>query len=338
MSESVNSIFGRVVVVSLDRKPDRLARFNANVESVEWPFKKPERFRAIDGSKVPVPDRWISGGGAYGCMQSHRQILEACLHDDIKSVLVLEDDAYFPPEFSERVARFLGQVPADWECLMLGGQHIKYEKTPPPLQVEGVLRCVNCQRTHAYGLRGRAIGDLYRRWMSWEPGTTGHCDHIMGPFMAQYKTYAPADQMGRPDFLVAQDDNQSDISGRRVRRVFWNPAPQDQETIYFRGPRPDPTKMRELGFHMGYSIDHVTGVDNGLRAAFGQMRSKLDRKQRVQAWVDELRWEAVALKAKVAVWMGPLEGEEPYEHFRECCGALLKESVVPKEAVDGGEH
>lgn len=321
--------FDRVVCVNLDRRPERWARFQANKKAVEWPFKEVERFRAVDGNKVPTPGRWISGGGAWGCMQSHRRILEDCLLDGVKSVLVFEDDAWFPPEFAEGVRRFFERVPDDWDCVMLGGQHINIGRSPPPVANLGVVRCVNCQRTHAYGLREKAIEKLYQRWHSWTPGTTGHCDHIMGPFMGAMKTYAPADDDGTPRMLVAQDDNVSDIAaGRQIRRVFWNPPKPDSRVVLIPpSSRPDPDVLRNTDpkVHMGYWIDPITGVDNGLRTIFGVPSTPLDWRGKFEKWMETLRWESASLGAKVGVWLGPYHAEEAVKVVRDVCGGLLEE-------------
>ena len=322
--------FDRVVCVNLDRRPERWARFQKNLERVSWPFKEVERFRAVDGAMVPPPAGWVSGGGAWGCMQSHRRILEDAILDNLTTVLVLEDDAYFPPEFAEEVAEFLAKVPDDWDCLMLGGQHIHIDKKPPIPVGPGVLRCLNCQRTHAYAIKRNAMLDLYQKWHSWTPKTSGHCDHIMGPFMASKKTYAPADRRGRPRMLVGQDHNQSDIAaGRQVRLTFWDPPdPLAKTTLFTFGEKPDPEKLRDKGFHMGYWIDGGSGVDNGLKEIFGRPKTTPQRILEFRKWLETLKWEAASLRpaCEVAVWLGPYHSEEAASVVRSVCGNLLNES------------
>ncbi len=216
--------FDRVVVINLRRRPERLSRFHEEISAIDWPFKLPERFDAVDGSQVPAPGDWKDGGGAWGCMQSHRQVLERAILDGVESLLVLEDDACVRPTFCEEIDRFLTSVPSDWDGLMLGGQHIC---SPPVRLVPGIVRCVNCQRTHAYAARGRYLRDLYQKWCS----SQGHCDHIMGPFAARYQVYAP------DPFVFGQERSKSDISGSLNPRKFWTPPSADQPVVLLDAPR-----------------------------------------------------------------------------------------------------
>lgn len=210
LEQKIAKVFDRVVLINLKRRPDRLERFWKHFETVRWPFVRPEVFEAIDGSKVPVPDGWFSGGGAWGCMQSHRHILEQAIMQGVESVLILEDDAFFQPNFVGAVSQFLESVPQDWEGLMIGGQHFAPTIAVNPTTV----RCANTQRTHCYAVRGKLLRALYSKWCA----SYGHCDHIMGPFFLNYKVYAPT------RFLCAQDANKSDISNKNLPRKFWNPG------------------------------------------------------------------------------------------------------------------
>jgi len=168
---------------------------------VDWPLRWPERFEAVDGQTVEVPAEWLHGPGAWGCMLSHRQVLREAIADGLDSILILEDDAVCCEDFSRRVADFLRRVPDDWDCLMLGGQHLL-----PPAPVEtGIVRCGGTQRTHAFALRRRIMPGLLRFW---EMVNTDHCDIVLAACCNHFAVYAPN------PFLVGQRGGFSDITLR----------------------------------------------------------------------------------------------------------------------------
>jgi hypothetical protein len=190
--------FDRVVVINLARRSERLARFNQLFES--WPFKSPQRFDAIDGSQIEVPEYWKNGPGAWGCMLSHRAILARAIEDRISTLFVLEDDAYPIPGFAGFAAGFLAKVPDDWDCLMFGAEHIN----PPEIVGPGIIRCMGSNRTHAFALRGRMIPILLAYL---EHHTTEHCDIVLASLMPYMNVYAPN------PFLIGQDAGESDVTG-----------------------------------------------------------------------------------------------------------------------------
>jgi GR25 family glycosyltransferase involved in LPS biosynthesis len=222
------SYFEQIWVINLKRRPDRLKQFQRGVRGCGWPFRKPKVFSAIEGDKVGVPKYWQTGGGSYGCMRSHMALLERAIQDDVDSILLLEDDAIFRTSFGEEVADFLAKVPDDWQCLMLGGQHVNSKPFPV---VSGVVRAGvggGIQRTHCYALRGQEImRALYETWAN----AAVHCDWVMGPCTAHFNTYAP------DPFLVGQSEGDSDISGARNPPKFWRSPSGKEPVIVLQAPR-----------------------------------------------------------------------------------------------------
>lgn len=314
----MRDIFDRVIVINLARRADRLSSFRARMQEIEWPFLPPTVHRAIDGQAVPTPVGWTMGGGTWGCLQSHRQILEQAIMDGIKTLLVLEDDAVMRSDFVARSAEFLAAVPCDWDQLMLGGQHI----SPPKQLKPGLVQCTNCQRTHAYAIRGKMLRDLYSVWSS--SSTVTHCDHVMGPFQRGYHVYAP------DPFLFGQSRTVSDISGTRNPQKFWQ-APRGDEPIFLlRCPRRVVGELRARGVHTGYQRHPESDIDLGLIAALTPFNES-----RLRKWVDDLQWEvssetgwvlgvwhpAVTPEMLRSCWKGPLtviDGMTVDEALEQC--------------------
>lgn len=200
----------RTVLINLARRPDRRAAFFAQPQLEDFPFSTLKLFPAIDGWATPLPVGWASGSGSRGCQQSHLAVLGEAIRDEVDNLLVLEDDAQLAPNFASGAAKFMAEVPPDWDCLMLGGQH-RGER--PEIVSPGIVRCLNCQRTHAYLIRGECMVMLYSLYDSM---TSGHIDHIANRWQPNWRVYAP------DPFLVGQAAGKSDINCKIEPTRFWS--------------------------------------------------------------------------------------------------------------------
>lgn len=219
--------FDRVVCLNLDRRPDRWERFQARLATIAggWPFAPVERFKAVDAKVCEPPAWWRADRGAWGCMQSHIRIIEAALLDGVESILVLEDDAMFCEGFRDSAAAFLSIVPAEWDSLMLGGQHLVKPDillpADPSAGKPALLRVNNGNRTHGYALRRGFMSVAYRHLCDYADHLkhrTHHVDHRFGVLhrSGRHKVYAPS------PWLIGQAESTSDISGKSLKDRFWD--------------------------------------------------------------------------------------------------------------------
>lgn len=284
-------MFDRINLLNLDKRTDRLGSFKAKIIGIPL-FKDFTRVRAVHGDTVTVPGFFISGGGAFGCRQSHLRILEDAMMDNIDTLLVLEDDVRFCPNFTEKLLEFMRRVPPDWNALMLGGQD--HPPGPAPTDVEGIVRSRNTQRTHAYVVRGLPVmQDLYRLWSR----ADRHIDHIFGQFQQKWNVYQPQ------PFLCGQDETPSDISGRNDTVRFWNPEnltidQNNTPIILLESPRVVAEGLRQLGFHFGYSREPLSGKDKGL-VHIGKSSFPQDD---LKKWVDLIIAEAADQQGIGGIW------------------------------------
>jgi hypothetical protein len=209
--------FDKTVVISLAQRSERRERLLRNLEECglkddfEW-------FEAIDGSKLEAPPGWASGAGGWGCLLSHLEILRKAIADDVRSILILEDDVCFSRHTHEWLPAFMDAVPSDWHQMYLGGQHLL-----APHATENPLVWIpeNINRTHAYAVTKAGAVRLLRFLSSLELYTTEpgwHIDHGLGHghFTQRWRTYCP------PWWICGQDECVSDVcAGMRLSRRWW---------------------------------------------------------------------------------------------------------------------
>lgn len=283
---NLEGVFDRVVVINLKRRSDRLVKFWAQDVWKEWPFKTPEVFEGIDGSLVPHPKGWTHGNGTWGCMQSHRQVLEKAIQEGADSILVLEDDAGFLPGFAGGVRTFLENVPGDWDGLYLGGQHLDSVAHAPQLAAPGVVKVYNPNRAHAYAVRGQYMRDLYAELCAF----SGHCDALMGPFAGKHRVYAPA------TWLVSQTGGPSDISGANDKERVWDIHRAATTLLLLLTPPGAGYRIRieQMGGYTGNGqVEHGTGVDKLLWDALAAP-NRMERARLIQGWWTRATWDSGA--------------------------------------------
>jgi GR25 family glycosyltransferase involved in LPS biosynthesis len=216
--------FSRVYVINCAHRPDRLERILKHLEeSGMADVSKVHVFNAIIGDYTGHPAGWGGGNGAWGCLQSHRRLLEDAMHvcDDrgimaLESILILEDDCFFLDNALEKLNEFMPQVPADWGQIYLGGQHRR--KTTPTVS-GGVVIGNSVNRTHAHAISRNHIHKVYHH-ISYMPdyqGTNKHVDHQLelAHNRKDWPVYCPK------RWIAGQEAGTSNISGKKNPRMIW---------------------------------------------------------------------------------------------------------------------
>jgi hypothetical protein len=218
--------FERVYCVNLDRCEDRWQRFAAAVPA-DWPWPVPIRFAGVDGQRVQPPPAWQAGRGAWGIYRSFLTIIERCLSDGVDSVLLLEDDALFRPDFVREATAWLRHVPEDWQMLYLGGQHL----ASPRKLTDQLWVAQNVNRCHAWAIRGSMLTEVYHHLMqipfaACRSGKPAHIDHQLGRLHARHYAAHDTAVLCPPRWLVGQAAGRSTIANRDVTDRYWKDAAQ----------------------------------------------------------------------------------------------------------------
>lgn len=144
---SINDYFDGIYCINLDRRPDRweqncLPQFEKLDLSVE-------RFSAVDGKKdIDIGHGDYCNAELAGSM-SHLNAIKKAKNNNIKKLLLLEDDVVFKENANEMFSKVVNNVPDDWEYLFFGGNHVGGFR---PVS-DGVVRLGGSYAIHACGIK-----------------------------------------------------------------------------------------------------------------------------------------------------------------------------------------
>jgi glycosyl transferase family 25 len=151
---SIDEVFPYQICINLDRRPDRWRqmqrKFNQNgIHSVQ-------RFSALDGESLKLPENWIHTRGAYGCLRSHLQVVRNARELSAPYVLIFEDDVAFADHLEKKFSLCMDQLPPDWDMLFFGALH----RDEPIKVADNIARITKAYSTYAYALRNTVFDDF----------------------------------------------------------------------------------------------------------------------------------------------------------------------------------
>lgn len=148
---NLNDYFDNIYVLNLDKDTQRMKRMSNILNELNIKY---ERFPGIYGkdrieehSKIKnlnnsiwenqhmskVKNKISKNIGAFGCLLSHRAIIQDAINKKYKKILILEDDIMIYENFNKRLNEILPIISERWKLLYLGAsQHywinINYRK------------------------------------------------------------------------------------------------------------------------------------------------------------------------------------------------------------------
>lgn len=216
--------FDKVFVINCAHRPDRKERVMKHLaESGMADVAKVVVYTGIIGDYTGHPAGWNAGRGAWGCLQSHRRLMEDLMHmrDERQamswnSALILEDDVFFTDDALRGLNEFMLNVPPSWGQLYLGGQH---SQRAAPTENPHVVVGTSVNRTHAYALSKHYIQRIYHH-VSYMPDYMKDAIHIdhqleLAHRRKDWPVYCPV------KWIAGQEAGASNISGKVNERQLW---------------------------------------------------------------------------------------------------------------------
>ena len=116
-------------VINLDRRKDRMESF-MSTESHVYLQGRVRRLAAYDGRSLQLtpelrilfkPNDFFWKKAVMGCAMSHLKLWTKLANGNENAYFILEDDARLEPEWMEAWLKAYPSLPADWDCVYLGG-------------------------------------------------------------------------------------------------------------------------------------------------------------------------------------------------------------------------
>ncbi|HEV7682495.1 MAG TPA: glycosyltransferase family 25 protein [Pyrinomonadaceae bacterium] len=144
---AINERFPHKVCINLERRPERWQQMQRKF--AQHGIHSVERFAAFDGNDLKLPENWLHTPGAYGCLQSHLEVVREARRLGSSSVLIFEDDVVFDDQLESKFAACIQELPHDWDMLFFGALH----KDEPIRVSENIARITEANSTYACALK-----------------------------------------------------------------------------------------------------------------------------------------------------------------------------------------
>lgn len=168
----LNDFFDKIFVINLERRVDRLDRFREIADKIGFEY---DIFYAVDGRGLdrdsPVEGRKLEIEsnefyrlfddyflGQLGCILSHIRLLKYCKENNIKNVLILEDDVDFSDDFQSRFDNFTNNFNQDWDMIYFSGSLVETSD-----EFNSYSKLLTCHTTHSYAVNNSVYDYLIER-------------------------------------------------------------------------------------------------------------------------------------------------------------------------------
>lgn len=150
----MDTFVDRIFIINIDARTDKYEQIVADLEARG--IQNYERFSAIVPKSYDTPaikalyNASYFGQGVVGCKLSHIQVIKLAKARGYNSILILEDDALFKPNFEHLIHKVITESErVDWDMLYLGANH----KQRGDFCTSTLKRCTEAYTTSSYIIR-----------------------------------------------------------------------------------------------------------------------------------------------------------------------------------------
>lgn len=148
------NIFDKILYINLPHRIDRKERILSELSKCQ---ADKEKIIRIDAYHVPL-------NGHKGCCLSHMKALSYATENNLKNVLILEDDVVFEHsllEINQYISHFF-KIVKTWDVFFLSTRVLAKNKTKFP----EIFRVTCAQTSHAYAVNSHYFERLYQCYES----------------------------------------------------------------------------------------------------------------------------------------------------------------------------
>lgn len=162
----LNDFFDKIYCINLDERTDRWER--AQTEFKKIGLENVERFSAI---KNPV--------GAIGCRDSHLSIIKKSKEENLKNVLIFEDDVLFIDENVKYIEESLDQLSNENWTLFYLGATLEPHYGAVTRVTNNLVKTNFAFTTHAYAINSNIFDKILNEAPSSKIIDVYYCHHIV---------------------------------------------------------------------------------------------------------------------------------------------------------------
>ena len=156
----ITDFFDKTYCINLDRRFDRWEE--CLIEFKKYDIEGVIRWSAIDGNNINKLGS-CEKSSQTALILTNIDILEDSIKNNLKNVLIMEDDIKFSDEVYN-ISEYFKYLPEDWDMVYFGGTHNSHMGVNPPLIInEKVCKLHNTFTTHCVGINGKSFNTIINK-------------------------------------------------------------------------------------------------------------------------------------------------------------------------------